>query len=52
MTNAAKDYEGVKNSLHRLSYKAFLSLQREIVEYHLEFSLILDGRFYGSDYYQ
>lgn len=50
MTNAAKEYAGIKNSLYALSYKSFLSMEREYVEYHLEFSLMYDGRFYGAEY--
>ena len=50
MTNAAKEYEAIKNSLYRKSYYSFLDMDRDIVEYHLEQSLELDGRFYGAEW--
>jgi hypothetical protein len=49
MTNAFKEYINIQNSLKRLSYKSFLDISRDMVEYHLEFSLMLDGRFYGAE---
>jgi len=50
MTNAAKEYEAIKNSLYRKSYYSFLKMGRDIVEFHLEHSLELDGRFYGAEW--
>ncbi len=49
MTNAFKEYINIKNSLKRLSYKSFLDIGKDLVEYHLESSLIWDGRFYGAE---
>ena len=52
MTNAAKEYEAIKNSLYRKSYYSFLKMGRDIVEFHLESSLELDGRFYGAEWFE
>ena len=52
MTNAAKEYENIKSSLYRKSYYSFLKMGRDIVEYHLEQSLELDGRFYGAEWFE
>lgn len=48
MTNF-KEYINIQNSLKRLSYKSFLDIRKDFVEYQLEFSLMLDGRFYGAE---
>lgn len=50
MTSAFKEYVNIKNSLKRLSYRSFLEVQKDLVEYHLEFSLMFDGRFYGAEW--
>lgn len=47
-----KGYVNIKNSLHRLSYKSFLTMGREYVEYQLEFSLMFDGRYYGAEMFE
>lgn len=49
MTSAFKEYINIQNSLKRLSYKSFLDIRKDFVEYQLEFSLMLDGRFYGAE---
>lgn len=49
MTNF-KEYVNIQNSLKRLSYKSLMDIRKDFVEYQLEFSLMLDGRFYGAEW--
>lgn len=44
------DIDYVKNHLASLSYKSFLAIGREFVEYQLEDSLMNDLRIYGAEF--